>query len=173
MLGMVVPNIKISRRCQRTERPPFYVVSYLFYHNPLIGSIHYKLEVCYGVNNRNATASYRVIADGGGNRYCFYCDLSGIAICTTGPVQTGSADKDLETAWENEGKQQFNLCKKCGKWVSDVMYNADVLQCVDCAPWEDYPRFCKECGTKAAEGDTVCQKCGARLRYGEVTCHGF
>lgn len=125
------------------------------------------------MNNRNATASYRVTADGGGNRYCFYCDVSGIAICTTRPVQTGSADKDLLTAWENEGKRLFNLCRKCGKWVSDVMYNPDVLQCVDCAPWEDLPHFCKECGTKASEGDTVCKNCGTHLRYGEVAEHGF
>jgi len=125
------------------------------------------------MNHRHATASYRVIADGGGNRYCFFCDLSGIAICTTGLFRAASADEELRVAWENEGKQHFNLCGKCGRWVSDVMYNADVLRCVDCAPWEDIPGFCRKCGAKAATSGTVCTKCGAQLRYGEVTPDGF
>jgi len=131
------------------------------------------MEVYDGVNNQHAIASYRVIADTGGNRYCFFCDLSGIAMCTTKPVRAASAAAELQTAWEAEGKKHFNLCQKCGRWVSNVMYNADVLQCVDCAPWEDLPKFCKECGTKTTDAHTVCQKCGSLLRYGEVIDHGF
>lgn len=125
------------------------------------------------MNNRHATASCRVIADAGGNRFRFFCDLSGITICTTGPVRAASADEELYMAWESEGKQHFNLCGKCGRWVSDVMYNADVLQCVDCAPWEDIPGFCRKCGAKASASDKICTKCGALLRYGEVMPDGF
>lgn len=114
------------------------------------------------------TASYRVIADAGGNRYRFFCDVSGAAVCITRPIRADTPEEALMLAWETEGRKQFNQCHKCGKWVSDVMYNADVLQCVDCAPWENKPRFCQKCGSKVSASDTFCRKCGARLQYGEV-----
>lgn len=42
----------------------------------------------------------------------------------------------VEAAWEKGGRAKFNPCGQCGRWVSDVMYNADVHECVACAPWE-------------------------------------
>ena len=38
-------------------------------------------------------------------------------------------------------RAKFNPCGRCGRWVSDVMYNADVHECVACAPWENLPHF--------------------------------
>lgn len=55
-------------------------------------------------------------------------------------------------AWEQEGKQHFNQCRRCGRWVSDVMYNADVLECVGCTPWENVPKYCARCGKKLPPG---------------------
>jgi len=118
--------------------------------------------------NDHATAKYRIIADSGGSRYRFFCDVSGMVLCTTKPVRGDTQEEELKMAWETEGKQHFNRCAKCGKWVSDPMYNADMLQCVDCAPWQEKPNYCTHCGKKISGTDRFCEACGTRLRYGEV-----
>ena len=114
------------------------------------------------------TATYKVISEKSGNRYQFFCDLSGALCCTTKPIKIDNPQKELEFAWNNEGKMMFNRCVKCGKWISDVMYNPDTLECVDCSPWEN-----SECepdhkdklskfgfGPKAMEKYVVCDSCG-------------
>ncbi len=116
----------------------------------------------------HATAKYRVIADSGGSRYRFFCDVSGMALCTTKPIRENTQEEELKTAWETEGRQHFNRCAKCGKWVSDPMYNADTLQCVDCAPWQEKPNYCSHCGKPISHSTRYCSACGTRLRYGEV-----
>lgn len=116
---------------------------------------------------RTKMPTYKIISDSGGGRTVqFFCDASRMLLCTVEPVITESEDDALHIAWESEGKKHFNLCHKCGRWVSAVMYNADTLQCVDCSPWEDLPKFCKTCGAKVGFGDVYCSKCGAELRYG-------
>ena len=116
----------------------------------------------------HATAKYRVIADSGGSRYRFFCDVSGMALCTTKPIRGNTQEEELKTAWETEGRQHFNRCAKCGKWVSDPMYNADTLQCVDCAPWQEKPNYCSHCGKPISHSTRYCSACGTRLHYGEV-----
>ena len=116
----------------------------------------------------HATAKYRVIADSEGSRYRFFCDVSGMALCTTAPIRGDTQEEELKTAWETEGRQHFNRCSKCGKWVSDPMYNADMLQCVDCAPWQEKPNYCSHCGKPISPSARYCNACGMRLRYGEV-----
>ena len=116
----------------------------------------------------HATAKYRIIADSGGSRYRFFCDVSGMVLCTTKPIRGDTQEEELKMAWESEGKQHFNRCAKCGRWVSDPMYNADMLQCVDCAPWQEKPNYCTHCGKKISGNDRFCEACGMRLRYGEV-----
>ena len=106
------------------------------------------------------------ILDSGGNRYSFYCELSGALLCTTEPYREKTAERELELAWEREGKQNFNLCHKCGKWVMEALFNADALECVACAPWENTPRYCKFCGAKVNACDAVCPMCGKQLIYG-------
>ena len=113
------------------------------------------------------TARYQIIPDGGGNRFRFFCELSGAVLCTTEPIRSSSAEEELRIAWEIEGRSHFNRCEKCGRWVSDVMYNADVLQCVDCAPWEDTPRYCPTCGARLKEGDPCCPDCGKVVTGGD------
>ncbi|MBQ4137406.1 MAG: zinc-ribbon domain-containing protein, partial [Clostridia bacterium] len=54
----------------------------------------------------------------------------------------------------------------CGRWVMDALYNADALECVACAVWENTPEYCKHCGTKVVLSDSICPKCGERLLYG-------
>ncbi len=115
---------------------------------------------------KKKTAHYKIISDSGGNRYQFFCDLTGALLCTTMAYNEADADAELELAWEKEGKKKFQLCHKCGKWVIDEMYNADALECVACAPWEDTPEYCKFCGTKVSASDSVCPKCGEHLIYG-------
>lgn len=121
------------------------------------------------IDRANRTAAYRIITDAGGNRYRFFCDLSGAAMCTTEPVLAETQEQELALAWESEGRQHFNHCHNCGKWVCDAMYNADVCHCVACTPWEERPRYCSQCGEAIPADDTFCRKCGARLQYGEVT----
>ena len=116
-------------------------------------------------NNRKMTASYKAMADAEGICFQFFCDLSGVRLCTTKPIQADTPEKALEIAWETEGKQEFNHCSKCGSWVSDAMYNASVNECVECAPWENYPRYCSQCGKRILDIMKNCPKCGAPLRY--------
>lgn len=113
-----------------------------------------------------STAKYKIIAEPDGNRYQFFCEASGVLVHTTNPIRAVSPKEELYIAWTTEGRAHFDQCKKCGRWVSTVMYNADVLECVDCNPWELPPNFCKQCGTKISSSDVYCSKCGAKLRYG-------
>ena len=119
------------------------------------------------VNRENKIAKYKIIADSGGTRYRFYCEASGAAVCTTKPVKAETPEKELLLAWE-EGKESFSLCPRCGRLVCDAMYNADVCECADCAPWENKPNYCKKCGTVIPKGNVFCTGCGVRARYGEV-----
>ena len=122
-------------------------------------------EAVWNMQKKNI-AAYKIISDSGGNRYKFYCDLTGALLCTTKPYHADTPEKELELAWNNEGKAHFNLCHKCGRWVIDAMYNADALECVSCSPWENTPEFCKFCGTKVSFSDAVCPMCGKQLIYG-------
>lgn len=111
-------------------------------------------------------ARYKIINCAHGKRFQFFCDLSGMLMYTTGLIKAATAEQALSIAWQG-AKKHFNLCHKCGKWVSDIMYNADTLKCVDCSPWEDVPKYCKFCGERVDKSATqFCHKCGARLRYG-------
>jgi len=104
---------------------------------------------------------HRYFVDSDGAWIRFFCELSGAA------VYTARADADTAAqVWEKEGRYRFNRCRKCGKWICNAMYNADMMECVDCAPWEDVPRFCVGCGTAAEENQIFCKHCGIRLRYG-------
>jgi len=114
------------------------------------------------------TATYRILADSGGSRYRFFCDASGMALCTTRPIRADTQKEELQIAWKSEGKQHFNRCTKCGRWVSDPMYNADMLQCVDCAPWKQAPKYCTHCGKSIPANDRFCRACGSPLDFGEV-----
>ena len=114
---------------------------------------------------KRLTAHYKIIADADGNRYQFFCDLSGALGCTTKPVRADTPNRELMLAWENEGRAEFNQCHRCGKWVSDIMYNADVLECVECAPWEEQPEYCPQCGQKISSPDKYCPRCGVQMRY--------
>lgn len=122
-------------------------------------------EVVWSMQKKNI-AAYKIVSDSGGNRYKFYCDLTGALLCTTKPYHADTPMKELELAWNTEGKAYFNLCHKCGKWVMEAMFNADALECVACAPWENTPEYCKFCGTKVSVSDAVCPKCGKQLIYG-------
>ena len=112
------------------------------------------------------TARYKIISDSGGSRYQFFCGLSGALICETPPVHTNDPESELEAVWEKYGQQNFELCHKCGEWVSSVMYNADIFECVRCSPWEDFPRYCPHCGKAVKYSTAHCKHCGKRLQYG-------
>lgn len=112
------------------------------------------------------TANYEIVSTPHGNAYRFFCDLSGALCIETASYKNKEPEKELMLAWEHEGKDKFNMCHKCGNWVSDVMYNPDVLNCVRCSPIEDIPEYCPKCGTKTEDSETFCHKCGVRLMYG-------
>ena len=112
------------------------------------------------------TANYKITTDASGKVVSFYCALSGMYVCRcTVPVALADEAAVL-TAWETEGRNHFDKCHKCGRWVSSVMFNADVLACVDCVPWEDSPKFCAWCGEKVKKGEEFCSRCGKKLQYG-------
>lgn len=120
------------------------------------------------VYGKNLMARYQVLPDSTGNRYRFFCEASGIAVCTTAAVKAETPEREVLVAWESEGKARFNYCIRCRRWVCDAMYNADVCLCADCAPWEDPPNFCKRCGQRISKENLFCGKCGDRAMYGEV-----
>lgn len=92
----------------------------------------------------------------------FFCELSGTAVFTSDPIRTDTPEETLLLMWKQKGESLFNRCKKCGKWVCDLMYNPDVFQCVSCYPWENKPNYCVTCGEKIPSRDTYCRKCGTR-----------
>jgi len=112
------------------------------------------------------TAAYKMISDAGGNRYKFYCEMSGALACSTEPISAKTPEEELQIAWETVGRKQFNLCHKCGRWVIDAVYNADVWECVECAPYEAEPNYCKNCGIKIDKPFGKCPACGHKLMYG-------
>ena len=111
------------------------------------------------------TAAYKIITDSGENRYRFYCELSGALACTTEPIREKTPEEELQIAWETVGRKHFNLCHKCGRWVIDAVYNADAWECVECAPYEAEPNFCKNCGVKIEKPARKCPACGHKLVY--------
>ena len=114
--------------------------------------------------DRRKTAACRKLFEPAGVRYQFFCDLSGALVCTTALQR----EDDPERAWNSEGKANFNHCRRCGRWVSDPMYNVETLECVRCSPWEETPCYCPHCGERVQEGDTFCPKCSNRLKYGSA-----
>lgn len=121
------------------------------------------------MGERRPTATYKIIADAGRNRYKFFCDVSGAWVCTTRPYKADTQEEELELAWKNEGKKHFNLCHKCGKWVIAAVYNPEVFECTDCAPFEHETRYCKFCGAKVdakVDADVrFCPVCNKKLHY--------
>ena len=68
-------------------------------------------------------ARHKTLADGGGYRFLFYCDVSGAHVCTTKEVyHADSPEAALLAAWETEGRGRFNKCHKCGRWVIEAVY---------------------------------------------------
>ena len=115
--------------------------------------------------NRHLTARFKTVQRGSETLHQFFCDLSHALVCTTQPIRADTPEQELAQAWESQGKAEFNHCKKCGKWVSDVMYNADVHECVECAPWQESPNYCPQCGKQLAAPERFCPRCGAKLLY--------
>jgi membrane protease subunit (stomatin/prohibitin family) len=117
------------------------------------------------VNTEKTIATHKIVAHADGNIYKFYCDLSGALVCTTKTYKADTPENELQLAWEQEAKQHFNFCHKCGKQVSNAMFNVDVLECVECAPFETEAKFCKNCGAKIEDPTQLCPACGKPLVY--------
>lgn len=117
--------------------------------------------------NKLKTAPYKIRADDtGGNRYRFFCELSGMEVCITEPVKADTSEEEARLAWKQDGREHFNRCHKCGRWVSNAMYNVDTLHCVKCSPIENPPAFCPYCGKPVTEEkDEFCRSCGRKLFY--------
>ena len=118
--------------------------------------------------DEHRTARCRKITEDRGYRYQFLCDLSGALICTTNLQK----EDDPMLAWKSTGRKMFSQCHRCGRWVSDPMYNAETWECVQCSPWEEQPAFCSRCGEKVSEDKVFCHKCGSRLRYADKEGEG-
>ena len=111
------------------------------------------------------TAACKMISDTGGYRYKFYCEISGALACTTEPIHAKTPEEGLRIAWETVGRNHFNLCHKFGRRVIDAVYNAVVFECVECAPYESEPQYCKNCGVKIEKPSRICPACGHKLVY--------
>lgn len=60
---------------------------------------------------KRKNCALQVIADSGGNRYKFFCDLTGARFSTTRAYNEADLDTELELAWETEGKKIFSSVK--------------------------------------------------------------
>ncbi len=114
------------------------------------------------------TAKYEIISNKRGNQYKFFDDLSGALVVETKPIKAETPEKELAIAWEKYGRKHFNQCRSCGKYVTELMYNADVCNCVKCTAWEMKPHYCSVCGVKVSLADKFCRGCGTELQYKEV-----
>lgn len=117
------------------------------------------------LNKNRKTSAYKITKSSDGNRYQFLCDLSGAVVCITKPYNNETPEAELMSAWETEGRQHFNRCQKCGRWVMDAMYNVEVFECVECSPFESEPNYCKNCGLKVDNSNKNCPSCGELLVY--------
>ena len=117
------------------------------------------------INEKHKAAAYKIIPSQGGNRYSFFCELSGRLVCTTETYYADDPEAELSAAWEAEGKKNFNFCHMCGRWVDSIVYNPDMLTCVNCVTLEEEAKYCKHCGAKAKDGEIVCSVCKKRLLY--------
>ncbi len=86
-------------------------------------------------------------------------------MCTTDLYHADTPEEELQLAWEREGRPLFNHCHNCGKMVSGVMFNVEVLECVECAPFETEAKFCKNCGGEIEKPNKPCPVCGKPLVY--------
>lgn len=111
------------------------------------------------------TANYKIVHHIRGNKYQFFCDLSGALVCTSKLIHLKTIEEELEYVWTHDCKNHFNKCHKCGRWIIDAMFNAEVLECVQCAPYEETPNFCKTCGSKIQHADRICPSCGKSIVY--------
>ena len=55
------------------------------------------------------TATYKITPDTGGNRYRFYCDVSGALVCITSPYHA-----DIECTDCAPFEYETRYCKSCG-----------------------------------------------------------
>ena len=118
------------------------------------------------------TSKYNIVSRSHlGRRYCFYCDVSGTSVYTTGPIWADTPEEELRLAWRG-GKPYFNGCSECGKWIRDEAYNIDEMKCIECAPYKPKPRYCIHCGCPVPSGSDYCVRCGKPIRevvFGNVT----
>lgn len=122
--------------------------------------------------DKRKTAAYLLVPDVDGNRYSFTCGVTGARFCTEHAYRADDAARELLLAWEHEGRGHFNQCRKCGRWVFDVAFNPEVLECIECAPFECEARFCKSCGARiTAAGGRTCPVCGKPLYYEGVDAY--
>lgn len=109
--------------------------------------------------------AYKTVREGEGIRYKFLCELSEAAVCTTEVYDAPSIEEGAALAWVKEGRSFFNHCKKCSRYVSDAMFNVEVLECVACAPYEAEAKYCKSCGARVSDSRNPCPECSKPLVY--------
>ncbi len=115
-------------------------------------------------NKMHATAQYQIVSRTPfGRRYCFYCEVSGTPVYTTGPIRADTPEEELRLAWK-EARFHFNGCSECGKWIRDEAYNIDEMKCIECAPYKTKPRYCPHCGCPVPTGNDYCVRCGKPLQ---------
>ncbi|CAK7000909.1 MAG: hypothetical protein ENTB_00024 [Enterocloster aldenensis] len=112
----------------------------------------------------HSTSKYKVVeSTPKGRRYCFFCEVSGTPVYTTGPIRADTLEEELRLAWK-EAKPYFNGCSECGKWIRDEAYNIDEMKCIGCAPYKSKPRYCPHCGSPVPTGNTYCVRCGKPIK---------
>ncbi len=78
------------------------------------------------------TAKYIMTSEDGYFRFKFCCGICENTF-VTGRISAASADEAFKLA-ANEGRNHFNRCYQCKRWVCDWHYNEDEMVCEDCAP---------------------------------------
>lgn len=76
-------------------------------------------------------APYIIRPSPNGNRYAFYCQVTGKEVFLTNPIQSKNSPDALRIA-KMEARPYFNRCYRCGRWICDEAYNIDEMVCTQC-----------------------------------------
>ena len=82
------------------------------------------------INEKHKTAAYKIIPSQGGNRYSFFCELSGMLVCTTGTVLCRRFRGRAFGGMGSGGQEKILIYATCAADGSIRLYIIRICLCV-------------------------------------------